>query len=98
MNTEVSKLVEMDPKVYLGFIHEVYSDELKAYTKRYNELAEEDRWQIGAAFCAMAEGYSKRKAMYQSFLERQECQDPKNYKNVFRFLNEMKIKTEFQSN
>ena len=98
MTDDASKLTEMTPKDYLAFIHEVYLDELKAYLKRYNDLKEEDRWQIGAAFCAMAADYSKRKALYASFLERQECKDPKNYKNVLRFLTEMKIKTEFQSN
>jgi hypothetical protein len=95
---EVSKLAEMTQKECMSFINEVYNDELKAYTKKFNELKEEDRWQIGAAFCAFASDLPKRKALYCSFLERQDCKDPKDYKNVLRFLNEMKIKTEFQSN
>lgn len=98
MTIEAADLFKMTQRACLGFINEVYTEELKAYTKRYNELEESERWQIGAAFCAFSSEQPKRKALYFSFLERQECKDPKNYQNVLRFLTEMKIKTEFQSN
>lgn len=94
---EVSSLVTIDQKTYLSLIHEVYDDEFKAYTKKFNELKGEEKYHIGAAFCEFLKVLPKRKALYSSFLERQEDQNPKDYKNVMRFLNEMKIKTEFQA-
>ena len=94
---EVSSLAKIDQKTYLGLIHEVYDDEFKAYIKKFNELEGEEKHHIGAAFCEFLTVLPKRKALYSSFLERQDNPNPKDYKNVLRFLNEMRIKTEFQA-
>lgn len=92
MNTACSLTV----KDFMYFVHENYQKEYELYVRQFNAYREEDRWNIGAIFCSTLENQPKKKAMYNSFLERQENQDPKFYRNVLRFLNEMNIKTEFQ--
>lgn len=100
MNSETRSynyLAVGDFKATLKFIFESYEAEFNFYTKLYNQCSEKDRYKLGIVFYNTLIDQPKRKNLYFCFLERQADEDPKSYKNVLRFLNEMRIKTEFQS-
>lgn len=95
VNDPVRSLFNMSEKDYIKFIHESLSKEFNYLTKLFNQNKNKEI--VGISFYNSLASQPKRKAMYMSFLERQEDQNPKCWKNAMRFMREMQIKAEFQT-
>lgn len=94
--SKVKKLAELTQKSLTGFAFEEYTKEFNYFSSIFIQEPELKEF-IGIEFYNSLVNQPKKKAMYMSFLERQEDPNPKSTVNAMRFIREMQIKTEFQT-
>lgn len=95
VQNNVQRLASMGEKDYLRFICEALTNEFNYLTRLYNQ--EKDKELIGISFYNSLHEQPKRKAMYASFLERQDDPNPKSWKNAMRFIRHLQLTSEFQT-